>query len=519
MGEKIKYEFGDTSFIINQIQHLYSNPTLAFKEYLSNALDNNASDINIFVSKPNKMIIIQDNGNGMNYPELSSLPKRIGLSSKRGIENARGEKGFGLLSYPSVGAKQCQIYSKKEGENAKTYNYLRMSYEEDDAFADEVSTMAFQTGDFDHGTRVILNGIEEEFINRYFIPSNIKEFAGDIFAPLLRKDELRANVGYFGKKTKLIPINAPKYSGENVLEDIIDIEYEKDGNRMKGSVELHLFVNPKGTSEKVKHYNKGVKVLNSMAFYDELSEIPWGSGKLAGEVNENFLTLTPSREAPVREGKRYASFINILKEQEEYLNEEIEKLRTDYQKHEYEEFAANYLRAIDAVVRDMKNKLPTLVRGREGDEKQKVTDDRDSGGSTHMGDEREEPPKDLGRDTVKPSEAGKEEYIRRARKIISSFYETKFDRFELEKEHLRSELDEEYGLIRINTDHAEYNEKKNDKKGLEKYIALILSKEVAYGEFKRMVKEMKMEPIEEAHNLTEIIAEFYNKGTKYMGLK
>jgi len=524
MGEKIKYEIADPSFVIKQIQQLYSNPQLAFKEYVTNSLDNGARDIDIFVSKTNNLIIVQDNGIGMSYQELKTLPSRIGSSSKRDIQEARGEKGFGLLGYPTVGAKQCQVYSKKQGEDSKTYNYLRMSLNDNDAFADQLTANSFNSligGEFENGTRVYLNGISEEVINRFFTPSSIKAFIGEIYAPALRNDEIRLRVGYAGKRTKLIDIVAPVYPGEKVLDTSIEIDTKKEGKPIKGKIDLYLFVNPKGTNEKVGLYNKGVKVYNSISSLDELSEMPWSSGKLTGDINEKFMSLTPSREAVIRTSKRYFDFINAVKDQEEYLNEEVGRLKSDYNKHQHEDFAVNFLRTIDAIFRDMRNTRPTFVRGMEGDNLKKVIDEQANGGSTHFGTESTEDPIIKGRTTVKEDENGKDAFVRRARKIISSFYQPKFDNFEVEKEHIRSELDEEFGIVRINTGHPEYLKKEKDKneKLLKRHIAFLLSKEVAYGEFKRMIKEIKnVDPVNEAHNLTEIIAEIYTKGTEIEGI-
>lgn len=521
-GKKIEYKIPNAGFVLDQIQHLYSSPHLAFKEYLSNSIDNHGNEIKIYVSKANNLLIIQDNGTGMSIADLEKIPQSIGTSSKRGIESARGEKAFGLLAYPSLGANQCQIFSKNSPDS-RTYNYLRMNKDNlEDAFVDEMSgdSLLDSEIEFEKGTRVVLNGISEDIINRYFTPSVIKDFVGDMFAPLLRRGVVEVTVGYSGKKTKLIPVEAPQYLGEKVLEDIIQHEYNKDGKKIVGEIELRLFVNSKGTNDKVRHYNKGVKVLNSLSFYDELSEMPWESGKLLGEVNENFLTLIPSREAPVRTGSRYEFFINTLKESEDYLNEEIDRLKVNYEKHECEDFANNFLRAIDAVVRDMREQYPSWVRGKEGDEKKKVIEEGGEG-STHMGEKSASEPDEHNRSAVKPDERGKEDFIRRARKVISSFYQPKFEVFGLEKQNLRSELDTVFNHIKINIGHPEYKERsKKDERN--KYVALILSKEIAYGEFKQLIERSEIKDsaraVEQAHNLTEIITEFYNKGLKGMGL-
>ena len=240
--KQITYKFGDTAFLIDQIQHLYSNPRTAFREYITNSIDNKfpdkTLDVRILVSKSDNRILIRDNGSGMNIEDLARIPEQIGLSEKRGIESARGEKGFGLLAYPSCGASQCSVLTRKYDSNEELINFLDMVKGKPSAYVDQllpedvklkVPKVPLET--FEHGTFIILNGISEEVIERYFTPSSIRDLVSFTFAPLLREGMIEVTVGYSGKGQKAFSVEAPEYKGKSVLDETIEVKYTKDGQQ------------------------------------------------------------------------------------------------------------------------------------------------------------------------------------------------------------------------------------------------------------------------------------------------
>jgi len=535
MRMQIPYKIADPGFVIAQIQQLYSSPHLAFKEYLSNSLDNRIFDeklsVNIEVSKTNRAIIIKDNGAGMSIEDLAKIPANIGLSASRGIEYAIGEKGFGMLAYPSCGAHQCQVYSKRENSDEDLFNFLLMEQGKSEAVVDQVPQKDLKKflpidipiRDFNHGTFVILHGIPEDWIKRYFSPTSIRNLVSTIYAPLIRKRELNVLVGYHGRGKKFLTVDPPIYRGESILDGTMPVEFQKGKETKRGEIEIYLFINPEGTNERVGYFNKGVLVMDSIAKLDELNNLPWKSGKLNGEINENFLTLNAPREAPVRQGRRYPLFIETVKTLEDDLKDEIGRLKEKTRKTKYEDWASQFLRVIDAVWGDLKDKYPVLVLGTSKDETKKVKRDQRNGGRTRIGGERDKPTERPGRDTFKEDRYGEERPIRRARKLLSTHYRPSFERFGIEEQDLRSKLDEEYGLVRINIDHKNYrhSEEQKDDKVMKRYIAALMSKEISFGEFNRFVEGGALNPKipEHLHKLTEMYADLYQNGIRLMKIE
>ena len=83
------------------------SPKNAIREYVTNGLDArlNGRPENITVALyPNqKKLIISDDGTGIPYDKLMSLPVKIGESGKYGRIDSRGEKALGLLAFGSLG--------------------------------------------------------------------------------------------------------------------------------------------------------------------------------------------------------------------------------------------------------------------------------------------------------------------------------------------------------------------------------------------------------------------------------
>lgn len=521
---RVGYKIGDQVFVIQQIQSLYGHPHKAFREYISNSVDNregaNVENIEIIINKPQQQIIIQDDGAGMDVEELRRIPASIGLSSKKGIETARGEKGFGMLAYPSCGARECIVYSRNVNSHGTLTGRLMMREDRSWADVDQIDYKNLPFEPFNIGTRVILGGISERTFKHYFNLSQIKNMISETFSPLLRKGVIEVKIRQAGKRKYSPQIVDPlEYNGKLVLDDTASLSYRKDKQNKEGHIDFYLFINPEGRNEKVRHYNKGVKVLDSVSVLDELSNLPWASGKLTGEIDEDFLTLNPERDAINREGgrnaKRYIFFVDTLKSLEDKLRGEVERHKTIARRTKLEKFAYEFVRNLDYVYREMKGKMPVLVLGKEGDEVKKVRLDKSKDkGSTRMGGERDGESSNIGREVVIEDERGEERPVRRARRILSSAYEFDFVDFETKQQSLRSELDEIYSRIRINTSHPEYKQtsESGDEKVLNRYISLLISKEIACAEFRRLCKEGLINPVENVHFLSEIFAEFYQRG-------
>jgi len=498
MIKRVSYEIPEPHLFIKEFQQIYSTPPIAFKEYVSNSIDainrteKNPINLGIIVNKNAGTIILRDDGIGMTNNGVENIPRRIGLSSNREVKEAIGEKGLGLYAYVACGAERFQLYTRNVESNDNLFTSLTMSQTSKEAEVDQVHARDLPFGEFEHGTEVILSGIPPNVIDRYFTPSKIKDLVADFYSPIIRKGILKATVGWLGRGQKQVHIDPIQYRGELVLDDLIEVEYKKDGEGDLGSIHLYLFVNPDGKNEKVKYYNKGVKVYDSISLLDELGDLPWKSGKLLGEADEDFLTLNPQREGPVRQGTRYQLFIDILKDKENYLNGEIKRLKTRERRTREKEITDSILRNFDIIYHDFKLKYADVwVEGRSGHQVQDVIekdekavpDIKREGKNGNKGRKTED---GNGKNVVEPSPDGKPKPIRSARRDISGNYATDFTNFDVDKQLLRSELDSTFGLIRINIGHSDYEKVIDDDHKFAKYTTHLLAQEIAYGEFIRL---------------------------------
>jgi len=554
-----RYEIPDALSVIHEIAGMYRHPHLAFKEYISNSVDNRVvivsrqdpasgkikkimmslidavknkeqiieeipEGIIVSINKSQRTISIQDDGFGLSPEEVDAIPRSIGTSRSKGIEGIIGGKAFGLFSFVSCGANQMLWVTKKFGSTSEQYTLCRMRKDEslpDITVRNVEGLKLIGVNPFAHGSRIILSGFEEEQIERYFTPAQIVDLTSGMFSPLIRSGTIKAGVGYEAKSQKDIIVPSRTYKGELVLEEQLEVEFEEGGQAKKGKLDVLLYLNPRGTVEKVALYNKGVRVTESLTHIDDLDCEPWNTGKLSGEVNPSFLTLVPARDAPRRDTNRYKAFVQAVRKYESRLSQIIKDAKVTEEKHESEEFGKEFLRTIDEVFREVADEYPVLVEGRNGDDLQKVKAGGKERASARMGGERQQPVKAPGRRVYFHDEEGEARVVRRARKIISSAYNLEFVDFDLGKENLMSELDTTFKVIRINTAHGNYKSalevSGKDKKPLRRYEALLISKEAATGEFKRAVDENLIPP-SDIHILTEMTAAFYQRGIRLKGL-
>jgi len=216
-----KYKF-DTE--INQLLHLminslYSNKEIFIRELISNASDAidkikflTISDekfknlkfdpkINIKIDKDKKILIISDNGIGMNKDDLVNHLGTIAKSgTKSFLENLSGDvkKDSSLIGQFGVGfysafmvSKKIEVISKKAGEE-KAYKWISNGdgeYEIEDAKKESF------------GTDIILylKENEEEFLEEWKIEQLVKKYSNHIPFPIFMLKEKEKD----GKKEKV----------------------------------------------------------------------------------------------------------------------------------------------------------------------------------------------------------------------------------------------------------------------------------------------------------------------------
>ena len=519
---------------LKAIQSLYTRPLLGFKEYISNSLDaavNNNVNVSVTIDKRRGIIVVQDDARGIPWEQMQLLPGRIGNSFKKTDQGTIGSKAFGLLGFGSAKVQKVELYSVIPS-NPDQVSYLELTTENPNLARIDVSDKSLlKYGPLDHGTQVVLSGLEKDIIETYYVPNKLIPLLSATFSPSLRKGKANILVTYKAsgsgsKSTQVEPVN---YNGELVVEDSIllrvlfreEIEGTERIKEIEGTVGLYLFVNPKGTSERVGHFNHGVRVVPSIASYDQLSKNPWGLGKLSGEIDEDFLRLNPNREGLDQSlsfnGVNLETFIDCLLQREPELNSHIQKLKSQREKHDQDMFMRKLLAAMDLSYRDMEEN-PIWARGGKRDPVKTVSPAKESG---HVIPEGPGPghPGVPGRTTYIENPHGTARHVTPAKRP-ASLYNWSFEDFPMEEQGLRSMLDESIHNIKINQSHPEFLASKDTGKEVvhTRYIAFQVAKEMARVAFEARIKEETVLP-NDYHLLTEMTSDLYHRAIKLMDIQ
>ena len=95
MKEELMLSIGDEENVIRILGDVYNDPRDALAEFITNAIEANATKIYVFLHKRAREPYIQvsDNGKGMTKDILKYVTKNIGNSLKRYDPKTPGEKG------------------------------------------------------------------------------------------------------------------------------------------------------------------------------------------------------------------------------------------------------------------------------------------------------------------------------------------------------------------------------------------------------------------------------------------
>ncbi len=496
MAERIGYRIADEEHVIEILGTQHKIPIDSFREYTDNSVDaripGKIQKIFALVSKKEKSLTLTDTGKGMSYEKLRSVPQMIGKSSGRGIVGRIGEHQIGMLSYLQF-SKVFRAISREYGKTG-SYSFLKMAKKEtpfmDEINEEEAKVLGFQP--IDHGTSIIINGIPENIISSYFVPSNLSKFLSEMYSPVLRGGEVEINVGYLGKGKKLISCAPLSHKGKLILEESIKIDYVKDKEEKQGVLEVLIYLNEEGTDEKIRYYHEGVKVMN-LTKIPLLNKTPWNTGKLSGEINENFLTLNQTKTAPIEMGKRFETFCELIEAYESDLSNQIKRIGVK-KKSALERFAEDVLEKLNDAYRDFAYRLPVLTRGKKGDPEKKV--EQIVGIATTRIDGKKPTGKQGQRPIVKPTEKdiGEVMPVRRGRKALSNYRGVAFEKFDIDEKDKRSRLGLGGSLIRINTAHPTFArlEERGTEKDRKNYVSMIMATEVANRELQEAVNSEKI---------------------------
>jgi len=545
---EIPMRIGDTQHALRAYMSLYRTPFLGLKEYITNAAEaglrnyemepsvGNHSNISITVNKKQGILIVQDGGRGISSDQMKQLPQNIHNSMKRTLLTP-GEKAIGILGFGSAQANQVEFYSiVPELEDA--VNYLCIDKSLENARFDQLDRRRLKHGgSFEQGTRIVLSGFgqrrknSEAVIDAYFSASKLIPLLSETYGPLIRRGLVDIIVTYeSGTRSKILKVEPPKYEGQLICDEKITLEgiTLKNGAKGPGHIHLFLFVNPRGKIEKVGHYNWGVRVSSSIASsLMQLSKHTWESGRMTGEVYEDILKLTEQRDAVeiVDDTGNLEKVIDELLGVEPYLNIQTQKIKQQQDKHALDTVMRQMLKAFEAVFDDMEQ-AGAWVRGRQSDQTRNVSP---TGAIGYPETSRPREPRSPKPEPPVPSPGGgfplltdnplgDKEPVRPGRRS-ASFYNYDISPFRVEEEKLRSSLDKNLHIIRINSAHLEYIDAENtSEKARDRHLAFLIAKERAQEIFERMVEENTALPTD-YRLLTEIAAEAYYRAIKLMDIQ
>lgn len=345
-------------------------PKSAVREFVTNSLDariqNKVEDIVIVVNPSERRLIISDNGTGMTNEKLAELSRSIGYSEKAGSIDMRGEKALGLLAFGSLG-KALNIISRPDinGNTKNPFGYLRWEINESkEKISYDLKKLTPETiqtdfyGVFPHGTRVIVDRVDQHIINDILTIANLKNWLVSIYNPALRNGLVNMNLGRLNRRgdyqvERLIAAEYTRKSSSELLDEKVSIDIK--GEEHQGILELLLFIDPEAAYDKVAVYSRDVLVYESLAELLEFNKSPvFTSGKVSGYINDRFNKLVLGREGIDRKRNAFKAWYQALRELEEKLRPIVEEKKKQGKKVKEIESIRRAFDAVSDALRDIK---------------------------------------------------------------------------------------------------------------------------------------------------------------------
>jgi hypothetical protein len=305
------------SNILRQLGTLYVGSAIeAFKEYITNAADAGAKNIEITIVKkgPNKKICVADDGKGMYLPSnekallsessdvtqidyskadisqesILRLPKKVGDSAKKLDETVQGKKAIGALAWQTLSDKVAFI-SKQKGQLPVAWICSHSKKGQDHVYESQVIDRIDKDYPlaFEHGTEVMFEKLSADTLKE-LSASRLKRELGSKFRDLIKDKGVKIRIKDGDSTLDVIP---EEYSGEKIKEipSKVDTKY--------GPIFFELYVNPAEKSG-VIHVKQGIQTLiEDLSKKRDLLESPaWGSGILQGQIRANWLEPAAGRQ-------------------------------------------------------------------------------------------------------------------------------------------------------------------------------------------------------------------------------
>jgi len=296
----------DKSHLLTIGERMYTQSIELLRELVNNAYDADATKVFVELSKD--MIVVEDNGAGMNekglaqYFNIGSTYKKKHSVSPRFGRKRIGE--FGIGKFAALGAAQCFTVRTKRGKWFYTVVFDKEAWHAKQGWDLEIKKEPATELDQD-GTRVMLTKL-----TRQFSPSDVEK-------------HLRDSVPIRAKKFEVF-LNGGKITVSQIPGRRVPISFKTMFGKIQGEIIIAAsskLVSKPGIECRVK----GVLIKRSL-FGLENSHTP-GLGRITGSVDADFLPITSSRADFIKDQPAYELFYKLIRTQLENILKEIKKER------------------------------------------------------------------------------------------------------------------------------------------------------------------------------------------------
>lgn len=308
--ESGQLEIRDIDKALFHLGNVYEDPRDALAEFVTNGIDAGAHQILVRLHRRGATgrIEVEDDGSGMTQLDLSRVAHSICDSIKAYDEKTVGEKGIGILGYQEL-AEECAIVSKGEASPETNTLCLHRGRRDFEIVRTEGSARRVVPG-----TSVQLLRIDKQRM-RQFSLAKVEDHFKKKFRMHLTRGDVRITL-VEGKEAR--HVQPDSYKGFPFYVDQVRTPH--------GDVRFSLFVVPGGRSETVAVYHKGNLVVGDITELDEFQGDPWTSGKVAGEITNDFNKVTTGRTGFMHHRAKWAAWVNAIKGIEAQLAAEVDRL-------------------------------------------------------------------------------------------------------------------------------------------------------------------------------------------------
>jgi anti-sigma regulatory factor (Ser/Thr protein kinase) len=456
-----RLRIGDLDKAIYHLGNVYDDPRDALAEFVTNAIDADAEHVIIRLNRRARVatIEVQDDGSGMTSQELDRVANHLCDSVKADDERTVGEKGIGVLGYQEI-AEKCELVSRAKGEqNTHVLRLRRGTSMYDIARAEKRHQLEIP------GTTVRLVGIDKQRM-RQFTLAKIEEHMKKKFRGHLASRRVTLTL-VEGKEAR--HVQPDTYKGFPF--------YESEATTPYGRITFSLYINPNARSETVAVYHKGNLVTPDIAQLDEFDGDPWTSGKVVGEISNDFCKVTTGRSGFVQDRYKWPSWVAAVKAIEQALAAEVERLAREASQEANRQMVKRIREAFLKALRDLPSwgGINAPIAAEDGapsngkvknDDELSPNDPNGRGRGRRASQER--PPVLPGTDPVR-SRSG----------IGFNLIEIPME----DKPDVHSDFDHNTVIIRVNTLHPDFARESETQARKESYLVRLISKEMTLYEY------------------------------------